>query len=167
MFKPRVLDGQNFDQRAHRPKKVENHCNFKDPPLERQQLSLLLVCKDPVSHCLVTLPPEWIEDAVFYAGLLRSMEKVWSFSNLGNLQRHFFGLLVWKKKNNFPDFIFDVPFHNILFKMDNFTSIVLTTIIVPVFDLGMSFVKVQAWERSGNLYSKLRRIPGLCDLENC
>jgi len=98
MFKPRVLDGQNFDQRAHRPKKVENHCNFKDPPLERQQLSLLLVCKDPVSHCLVTLPPEWIEGAVFYAGLLRSMEKVWSFSNLGNLQSHFFGLLVWKKK---------------------------------------------------------------------
>jgi len=32
-------------------------------------------------------------------------------------------------------------FHNILFKIDNFTFIVLT-IIVPVVDLGMSFGKV-------------------------
>jgi len=45
-------------------------------------------------------------------------------------------------------------FHNILFKIDNFIFIVLT-IIVPVFNLGMTFRKVKhrehpekVWKRS-------------------
>jgi len=47
-------------------------------------------------------------------------------------------------------------FHDILFKIDNFTG----TITVPVFDLGISFQKSQvrkkSW-KSGNFYSKLLR----------
>jgi len=46
-----------------------------------------------------------------------------------------------EKENNFADLIVWHNFHNILLKIDNFTLIVLT-IIVPVFDLGMLLGKV-------------------------
>jgi len=60
----------------------------------------------------------------------------------GSLEKKiFFGLLVWKKKIIFQTWFFDMHFHNILFKIDHFNLIVLT-IIVPVFDLGVSFGKV-------------------------
>ena len=56
---------------------------------------------------------------------------------------------------------FDIHFNVILFKIDSFTFIELT-IIMPVFDLGMSFEKVRCGKRPeivGKLYSKLCRNP--------
>ena len=62
-------------------------------------------------------------------------------------------------------------YSDILDKIDSSIFIVLITILVPVFELGMSFEKVKpgkspekVWKKSGNLYSKLRRSPayGTC-----
>ena len=95
-----------------------------------------------------------------FPGFLRSLEK-----NGKILLKCQFG-----KKLFFQTRSFLMHFHNILFKIDNFTFIVLT-VIVPVFDLGMSFGKVKVWrkagKRSGNLYSKLRRNPAFrfCELQ--
>jgi len=85
-------------------------------------------------------------------GVLKSMEKIWSFSSL---ETFFFGLLVWKQKIIFQTCIYGMHLHKHFVKYwFHFTSIVLT-IIVPVFDLGMSFEKF----KSGYLYSELRRNP--------
>jgi len=54
-------------------------------------------------------------------------------------RKYFFGLLAWKKVI-FQASSLDMHFHNILFKIDNSTFIVLP-IIVLVFDLSMSFRK--------------------------
>ena len=76
------------------------------------------------------------------AGYLRSLEKCGKhFGCFPVWKNNFYGLLVWKKKLIFQTRSFDMHFHNISFQIDNFTFIVLT-IIVPVFDQGMSFGKV-------------------------
>jgi len=54
-------------------------------------------------------------------------------------------------------------FHNILFKIDNFTFIVLT-IAVSVGDLGMSLGSLSLEKhrkKSGHFFSKLHRNPAL------
>jgi len=57
-----------------------------------------------------------------------------------------------EKKLIFQTCFFDMHLHNVSLNIGHFTFIVLT-IIVPVFDLGMTFKKL----KSGNLYPKLRR----------
>ena len=89
-----------------------------------------------------------------YPGFLWSMEKCGHFPSWKSLETIFFVLLIWKRKIIFQTWSFDLHFHNIFIKFDNFTLIMLT-FIVPVFDLGMSFGKF----KSGNLYSKLRSKP--------
>ena len=51
-----------------------------------------------------------------------------------------FGLLVWKKKMIFRTYSFDMCYHNIYSRLLILLFIVLP-IIVPVFDLDMSFGK--------------------------
>jgi len=50
-----------------------------------------------------------------YYGVLKSMEKLWSFSSL---EKVFFGLLVWKKKIIFQTCIFGMHLHNISLNID-------------------------------------------------
>jgi len=80
------------------------------------------------------------------------MEKFWLFSSLEKSEKSFFELLLWKKKIVsrliLLTCIFIIFYSRLII---NFTFIVLS-IIVSVFDLGMSFVKVKDRKKSGNLY---------------
>jgi len=82
--------------------------------------------------------------------VMKTTEKFGHFPAWKSREKNFFGLLVWKKKIIIQTWSFDIHFHNISFKTDNFAFIVLT-IIVPVFNLAMdmSFRKVQAWKMAG------------------
>jgi len=84
----------------------------------------------------------------------------------GKVWKKIFGLLCIGIRKYFQDLIFDMHC-DIFDKIDNFLTFILLTIIVPVFDLGMSFGKIKPGKRkickkSGNLYSKLRRNTGRC-----
>ena len=82
---------------------------------------------------------------------------MWSFSSLRGSGKNILFCLFGKTKKFSKLYLFTcilIFYSDIFDKIDNFAFIVLT-IPVPVFELGISFGKVQ----SGNLYSKLRRNP--------
>jgi len=87
-------------------------------------------------------------------GVWQSMEKSLVIFQPGKVWKEvFYGLLEWNKAMIFQTGPFHKHSHNILFYIDNFTSIVLTTVMSD-FHLGRSFGKVEVWKRSGNFYSK-------------
>jgi len=83
----------------------------------------------------------------WFTGFQRSLEKYGKkFDHFPVWKNNFLGLLVWKNEILFQTWSFDMHSDNIysdfFYKIDNNFIFTVLTIVVPVFDLGMSFGKV-------------------------
>jgi len=126
-------------------------------------LWILLCVFENLLLCLLKAETTTWKKFLYFTGLPRSLKKYGKIWSISALEKNSFGLLVWKKKIIFQTWFFDMDFHNILFKIDNFTFIVLT-IIVSFFHLGMSFEKrkpgkspEKVLKNYGSLHSKFCR----------